>query len=67
MINYFLNLTPIWQALIAGCFTFLITSLGAAVVFVFKSVNKNIMDSMLAISAGIMLSASFFYLFKTAV
>ncbi len=67
MINYFLNLTPIWQALIAGCFTFLITSLGAAVVFVFKSVNKNIMDSMLAISAGIMLSASFFSLLNPAV
>ena len=67
MINYFLNLTPIWQALIAGCFTFLVTSLGAAVVFVFKSVNKNIMDSMLAISAGIMLSASFFSLLNPAV
>lgn len=67
MINYFLNLTPIWQALIAGCFTFLVTSLGAAVVFVFKSVNKNIMDSMLAISAGIMLSASFFCLLNPAV
>ncbi|MCI8568835.1 MAG: ZIP family metal transporter [Bacilli bacterium] len=65
--NYFLNLTPIWQALIAGCFTFLVTSLGAAVVFVFKSVNKNIMDSMLAISAGIMLSASFFSLLNPAV
>ena len=67
MINYFLNLTPIWQALIAGCFTFCVTSLGAAVVFVFKSVNKNIMDSMLAISAGIMLSASFFSLLNPAV
>lgn len=67
MINYFLNLTPIYQALIAGCFTFLVTSLGAAVVFVFKSVNKNIMDSMLAISAGIMLSASFFSLLNPAV
>lgn len=56
-----------WQALLAGCFTFLITSLGAAVVFVFKSVNKNIMDSMLALSAGIMLSASFFSLLSPAV
>lgn len=67
MIDYFLNLTPIWQALLAGFFTFIVTSLGAAVVFVFKSVNKNIMDSMLALSAGIMLSASFFSLLNPAV
>lgn len=67
MINYFLGLTPIWQALIAGCFTFLVTTLGASVVFGFKSVNKNIMDSMLALSAGIMLSASFFSLLSPAV
>lgn len=67
MINYFLNLTPIYQALLAGTFTFLVTTLGAAVVFFFKSVNKNIMDSMLAISAGIMLSASFFSLLNPAI
>lgn len=62
-----MELTPIWQALLAGLFTFLVTSLGAAVVFGFKSVNKNIMDAMLALSAGIMLSASFFSLLNPAV
>lgn len=67
MINYFMGMNPIWQALLAGCFTFIITSLGAAVVFGFKSVNKNIMDAMLAISAGIMLSASFFSLLNPAI
>lgn len=67
MINYFFNLTPIYQALIAGMFTFLVTTLGAAVVFFFKAVNKNIMDAMLAISSGIMLSASFFSLLNPAI
>jgi len=62
-----MELTPIWQALLAGLFTFLVTSLGAAVVFEFKSVNKNIMDAILALSAGIMLSASFFSLLNPAV
>lgn len=67
MINYFFNMSPIYQALIAGLFTFIVTSLGAAVVFFFKSVNKTVMDSMLAVSAGIMLSASFFSLLNPAV
>lgn len=48
-------------------FTFVVTTLGSSVVFFFKSVNKNIMDSMLAISAGIMLAASFFSLLNPAV
>lgn len=60
-------MSPIYQACIAGLFTFIVTTLGAAVVFFFKSVNKNIMDSMLAVSAGIMLSASFFSLLTPAI
>lgn len=67
MINYFLNMTPIMQAFLAGMFTYLVTTLGAAVVFFFKSINKNIMDAMLALSAGIMLSASFFSLLNPAI
>ncbi len=67
MFDFFVNLSPIYQALIAGVFTFLITVLGSSLVFFFKSVNKNIMDMMLAISAGIMLAASFFSLLNPAI
>lgn len=67
MFNYFMGLTPVVQAFIAGMFTFLVTTLGAAVVFFFKSVNKNIMNVMLSLSAGIMLSASFFSLLNPAI
>jgi len=67
MFNYFLSLTPVMQAFIAGMFTFLVTTLGSAVVFFFKSVNKNIMNVMLSLSAGIMLSASFFSLLNPAI
>ena len=66
MFNFFYELSPIYQALIAGIFTFLITVLGSSLVFCFKNVNKSIMDTMLAISAGIMLSASFFSLLNPA-
>ena len=62
MINFFYELNPIMQSLIACLFTFLITSLGAASVFLFKKVNKVILDSFLGISAGVMIAASFFSL-----
>jgi ZIP family zinc transporter len=47
------------QALIATIFTWSITTLGAAIVFFFKKINKNILDLMLSLSAGIMIAASF--------
>lgn len=53
-------------AFIASLMTFLITVAGSSLVFVFKKPNKNILDSMLSISAGIMLSASFFSLINPA-
>ena len=67
MFIFFSELSPIYQALLAGVFTFLITVLGSSLVFFFKSVNKNIMDIMLSLSAGIMLSASFFSLLNPAI
>ena len=59
MISYFSTLNPVIQALLAGLFTLFITTLGSGVVFFFKSIRKTVMDGMLSISAGIMLSASF--------
>lgn len=67
MFQSFISLHPIFQAFLAGMLTFFITSLGSATVFFFKSVNKNIMDSMLSISAGIMLAASYFSLLNPAI
>ena len=67
MVNFFNELSPINQALLAGFFTFFITVLGSCLVFFFRSLNKNIMDIMLSISAGIMLSASFFSLINPAI
>ena len=64
----FLNsINPIYLALIAGIFCFFITALGSSIVVFFKNVNKNIMDSLLSCSAGIMLSASFFSLLNPSI
>lgn len=67
MYNWFINLNYIYQALIATIFTYLITALGAAIVFFFKKINKNIMDAMLGFAAGVMTSASFFSLLAPAI
>ena len=65
--NIFLEMSVILQAFLAATFTFLITSLGSALVFCFKKVNKNISDIILGISAGIMLAASYFSLLNPAI
>lgn len=67
MINFFNNLNPVIQALIATTFTWGITLLGAALVFFFKKVNKNVMDGMLGFAAGVMIAASFWSLLSPAI
>lgn len=67
MINFFLGLNPVTQALIATIFTWFVTLLGSLLVIFFKSVNKNIMDGMLGFAAGIMIAASFFSLLSPAI
>lgn len=67
VINYFLSLNPLFQALLAGIFTFSITALGSAIVLFFKKINTSILNIMLSISAGIMISASFFSLLNPAI
>lgn len=62
MINFFYELNIYSQALIASLLTFSMTVLGAAMVFFFKNVKKEIMNVMIALSAGIMLSAGIFSL-----
>lgn len=59
--------SPTVLALIGGVFAFCFTTGGAAIVFFFRKVNKNVMDSMLSCSAGIMLSAAFFSLLNPAI
>ena len=67
MINFLANINPIILSFIAGMITFSITALGASIVFFFKKIDKSLMDIMLSISAGIMISASFFSLLEPAI
>lgn len=67
MFNYFLEMSPTWQALIATIFTWFMTLLGAALVFLCKKVDKKIMNCLLGFSAGVMIAASFWSLLNPAV
>ena len=62
MIDYLEGINPVLLAFLATLFTYSVTVLGASLVFFFKSVKKNVMDGMLAFSAGVMIAASFFSL-----
>ncbi len=66
-IAWFTELNPVWQAFVATCFTWSITALGASVVFVFKEVNRKVLDGMLGFAAGVMIAASFWSLLAPAI
>lgn len=61
------TLNPNLQALLAGIFTWLITALGAACIFILKTVNQKVLDLMLGFAAGVMLAASFWSLLVPAI
>jgi ZIP family zinc transporter len=67
VIEWFENLAPAWQALIATCFTWFLTALGAGAVFIFKTVNKRVLDGMLGFAAGVMIAASYWSLLAPAI
>jgi ZIP family zinc transporter len=67
MLEWFKTLDPITQTLLATFFTWGVTALGAAIVFVFKTVNRRVMDAMLGFAAGVMIAASFWSLLNPAI
>ncbi|MGI9543955.1 MAG: ZIP family metal transporter [Cyclobacteriaceae bacterium] len=65
--EWFIEIHPIGQALIATCFTWMITAAGAAVVFLFKTVNQRLLDGMMGFAAGVMIAASFWSLLAPSI
>lgn len=61
------NLPPLIQAFLATCFTYLLTTLGAASVFFTKEVSKKVLDWMLGFAAGVMIAASYWSLLAPAI
>jgi ZIP family zinc transporter len=67
LIQFFTDLNPIWQALIATLFTWFMTALGAGLVFFFRSINRKVLDAMLGFAAGVMIAASYWSLLAPAI
>lgn len=65
--EFFKSLSHITQALIATLFTWGVTALGSAGVFLTKEVNRKILDGMLGFASGVMISASYFSLIAPAI
>jgi zinc transporter, ZIP family len=65
--DWFLNQNPILLALISTGFTWAITAFGAAMVFFFKSINRQVLNTMLGFAAGVMIAASFWSLLAPSI
>ncbi|MBM1105450.1 ZIP family metal transporter [Aurantibacter crassamenti] len=62
IIEYFESINPILAAFYATLFTWGLTAAGAALVFLFKSPSRSVMDGMLGFTGGVMVAASFWSL-----
>ncbi|MEZ6090330.1 MAG: ZIP family metal transporter [Pirellulaceae bacterium] len=67
MIEWFKDLDPIWQAALAGLFTWGTTALGALLVFGLLRVHRKMLDAMLGFAGGVMLAASYWSLLAPAI
>ncbi len=62
IITYLESIDPVLAAFYATLFTWALTALGAALVFLFKGMNRALLDGMLGFTGGVMVAASFWSL-----
>ena len=62
VITYFESINPVLAAFFASLFTWILTALGASLVFLFKGMNRGVLDGMLGFTGGVMVAASFWSL-----
>jgi len=67
MIEFMRHAHPVVLALVAGIFTWGMTALGAATVFLTRKVDDRLLATMLGFSAGVMVAASFWSLLNPAI
>ncbi len=65
--KWFIVQNPVMQALYAGLFTWGLTALGAALVFLFNSSNRKVLDTALGFTGGVMIAASFWSLLSPSI
>lgn len=62
IITYLESIDPVLAAFYATLFTWALTALGAALVFLLKGMNRSLLDGMLGFTGGVMVAASFWSL-----
>ncbi len=67
MIAFLEQFSPIIQALFGTAFTWGLTALGAAGVFLSKQISRKILDGMLGFAAGVMIAASYWSLLAPSI
>jgi ZIP family zinc transporter len=67
MYEWFASLNPIVQALMGTLFTWLVTALGSGLVFLFRTIDRKVLDGMLGFAAGVMIAASYWSLLAPAI
>src|SRR3989338_8731728 len=67
MLSAFADLHPVVQALIATLFTWGLTALGASLILFVNTMNRKVLDAMLAFTGGVMIAASFWSLLEPAI
>lgn len=65
--KFFSEIDPVFAALLATVFTWLMTAAGASVVFLFKTMHRGVLDGMLGFTGGVMVAASFWSLLMPAI
>ena len=67
IIHWFESIDPILAAFYATIFTWALTALGASFVFLFRTMNRIVLDGMLGFTGGVMIAASFWSLLSPAI
>ena len=67
MLTLLERLHPVVQALVAGLATWMLTALGASIVFAAKNVGRRFLDTALGFTAGVMIAASFWSLLAPSI
>lgn len=67
MLTWFMGLEVWVQALMGTLFTWGMTAIGAALVFFFKNIQRNVFNLMLGFASGVMIAASFWSLLAPAI
>jgi len=65
--RFLTELHPVLQALLAGLFTWGLTAIGAAAVFLTKNFSRKLLDIALGFTAGVMIAASFWSLLAPSI